>query len=453
MSEKKIFVIDTNVLIHDPDSLDRFSKDDIRIPIWVIGELDRLKHDSNRKRDISKMCHIASDKIEAMEGKGLLSVELHHTDFDQFPQGLERNYDARIILTAQSLQSKHKGRCVVLVTKDANMRIIAKACGVIAEDYKSDKIIKSVEDVYRGVRKIIVENRALVQALCEKGGIDVQAWEELRPYTFALNECCVLTAADNFFTFALYKKGDMLRLVKKPSYYDRQNRDNKIVPINDEQAFAYALLKDQDIHLVSMAGPAGTGKTLISLLAGLEQLHVYEQILVYRANIEIGQSLGYLPGTQEEKFDPWKQPVVDNMRLLFRRNNIGSPNRKKNRKKKNIQQTTEENKLKQFFEDGRIEISPIAYIRGRTLAHRFVIIDDVQNLTPHEVKTIITRMGAGSKVVLTGDIEQIDNRYLDSVSNGLSYSIGCWRGNELFGHIAMKKGERSVLAETAVKLM
>lgn len=241
----------------------------------------------------------------------------------------------------------------------------------------------------------------------------------------------------------------MLRLVKKPSYYDRQNRDNKIVPINDEQAFAYALLKDQDIHLVSLAGPAGTGKTLLSLLAGLEQFHVYEQILVYRANIEIGRSLGYLPGTQEEKFEPWKQPVFDNMRLLLRRNNIGSPNRKK----KNIKPITEENKLKQFLENGNIEISPISYIRGRTLAHRFVIIDDVQNLTPHEVKTIITRMGAGSKVVLTGDLEQIDNRYLDGVSNGLAYTIGRWRGNELFGHIAMKKGERSVLAETAAKLM
>lgn len=155
MSEKKIFVIDTNVLIHDPDSLDRFSQDDIRIPIWVIGELDRLKHESHRKHDISKMCHSASEKIEEMGNKGLLSVELNHTDFDQFPQGLERNYDARIILTAHYLQSHHEGRHVVLVTKDANMRIIAKACGIIAEDYKSDKIIKSVDDVYRGLKKYV----------------------------------------------------------------------------------------------------------------------------------------------------------------------------------------------------------------------------------------------------------------------------------------------------------
>ncbi|PIR69725.1 MAG: phosphate starvation-inducible protein PhoH [Candidatus Niyogibacteria bacterium CG10_big_fil_rev_8_21_14_0_10_46_36] len=451
--QNKRFVLDTSVLIHDHKALEHFSEHghDIVIPTWVVDELDRFKHEQGYRGVNSRK---ASKLLEKMEHDRRLRIEFRTSKEAEAAKSMESNNDLRIILCAKYVQEEHAGDTVILVSKDTNLRIKARACGIAAEDYKSDKIISSIADLYKHPKEVQIEDGAFLDKLLRDFNIVVDEWKELYGSEYYPNECCRFMLRDTErFALARFLNGKFHR-VDKPQIppKDKRREFASIHPINEEQAFAYHLLTAPEVHLVTLAGDAGTGKTLISLLAGAIQVKgdLYDQILVFRPNIEIGRSLGALPGTVDEKFEPWKQPIFDNLSLILRSDKELSAVFKKNGSKdKDISNAG----LSMLLKSERIEISPITFLRGRSFNRKFVIIDDVQNLTPQEVKTVITRMGEGTKVVLAGDVSQIDDPHLDPISNGLAYTVARWQGQDIFGHVALQKGERSRLAELASKLM
>lgn len=453
MSEKKkIFVPDTSVLIHDCNALEYFRKNgqnEIVIPTWVVDELDHFKHEQEERGQNSR---IASHMIENMGRAGELEMEFHCFPVKE-SDGMEMNNDLRIILAARYLTDKHPNEKVILVSKDTNLRIKARACGVTAEDYESDMVRASVEDIYGSVREIHVSDVRILERFREDKRLVSEEWEELRSLDLCPNECCrfVYKSKDTMlYELAICKRGEFHHVLKAGTYPSNRQKQSKILSINDEQAFSYALLTDPSIEIIALVGRAGTGKTLTSLRAAHEQLKkgFYKQIVVYRTNVEIGRPMGFLPGNLDEKFEPWKWPIFDNLKLILGGGTVQSSGKKK-------QKQPSMSPLDVFLGSGQMEISPIAYLRGRSLHQTFVIIDDAQNLKSKEAKTIITRMGKDSKVVLTGDIEQIDNPYVGVSSNGISYTIDRWRAekDEAFGYVALWKGERSRLAETAARIM
>ncbi len=437
---KKIFVLDTNVLLHDPRSIFSFEDNDVVIPIVVIEELDKFKKGvdeiGRNARQVSRILdeYRMKGKLSQgvpLEGGGNLRVELNHQSTESLPSELiAAKADNRILATALNL--KHDNLPVILVTKDTNLRIKADALGMTAEDYESDTI--TLDELYSGETELLVPPGAID---------DFYTNGEMQPADPKPlpNQFVLLKNSANESQTALAR-------------YSKQK--NAFVPIaatkhgvwgitakNKQQQFALDLLLNDDIRLVTLVGRAGTGKTLLALAAGLEktiEVRSFQRLVVSRPVFPMGKDIGFLPGDIDEKLRPWMQPIRDNLDFLV--GSSGGPGRVKGKKD-----------LQSLFDLGMIEVEPLTYIRGRSMPNQYLIVDEAQNLTPHEIKTIITRAGEGTKVVLTGDPYQIDNPYIDSSSNGLTYVVDRFKEEPIAGHITLVKGERSELAELAATLL
>lgn len=435
---RKTFVIDTNVLIHDPTAIQKFKDNDVVIPLSVLEELDSLKRYSdetgkNSREVIRYIDSLKTEKIgdlhmgvvipEGPKVRILLNVKAEKVD--GFPLPLDRNSN-KFLLSAFAL--KEKGEAVVIVSKDFVTRVKAEAMDLESEDYENLKA--PYEGMYKGFRKIEVQKRDI--DLFYKEGVIPSTEEGFRP-----NEYALLTSPEKSSAVVKFsektKKLEPLLPITKDIW--------GIQPLNVEQKCAIDLLLRDDIHLVTLIGPAGTGKTLIALACGMRKVfdeNVYSRILISRPIVPLGKDIGYLPGTKEEKLYHWMQPIYDNLEFLCSTTS-GEGNGAAT--------------LEFIMESKKIEMEAVTYIRGRSLPKMYMIIDEAQNLTPHEVKTIISRAGKGTKVILTGDATQIDNPYLDQDSNGLTYCVNRFKNHKIFGHMFLERTERSELASIAAELL
>jgi PhoH-like ATPase len=436
----KIFVLDTNVLLHDAGCLDCFEENDLVIPLVVIEELDKFKRGSQDLNQHARQCLRRLDELtgDVMapagvplgEGRGSLRVVTSGPPSDILrAHFLTDGPDHRILDVALALHSDQPQRRVVLVTKDTNLRLKAKSLGITAQDYTTDKV-ESFDRLYTGRRTLTGLSGELLAQLHENGTLPASAVPGLdAPIP---NENFLLRNGTTS-AIATYRASD--QLLHKVSHVTAYG----VRPRNAEQTFALRALLDDDVPLVTLIGKAGTGKTLLALAAALECRRRYRQILLARPIVPLSnRDLGYLPGDADAKIDPYMRPLFDNLAVICGENG---------------EKESEANKIAQMREQEKLLITPLAYIRGRSLQRVYFIIDEAQNLTPHEVKTIITRAGEGTKVVLTGDIRQIDQPYLDSLSNGLSYTIARMVGQPLYAHVTLEKGERSKLADLASSLL
>jgi PhoH-like ATPase len=437
----KLFVLDTNVVLHDAGCIRNFEENDIAIPITALEELDRFKkgHDDinfQAREFLRTIDGITGDVLSAQgatlgDGRGSIRVVLGGEMEQQLKAAfLADGPDHRILNTALNLQRQEAHRQVVLVTKDTNLRMKAKALGVTAQDYTSDKV-ESVDTLYSGRR--VVEGMASEAIDAFYGEAHDVAREELPTVVDPLaNENFVLRNGSKSVLAAYRSTTQSFVKVNKVSAYG-------IKPRNAEQSFALSALLNHEIKLVTIMGKAGSGKTLLALAAALECRSTYRQILLARPTVPLSnRDLGYLPGDIAAKLDPYMKPLHDNLTVI--RHELGD-------KDANAQ------RIGEMLESEKLVMTPLAYIRGRSLQRVFLIVDEAQNLTPHEVKTIITRAGEGTKIVFTGDIQQIDHPYLDSRSNGLSYLVSRMKGQAIYAHITLEKGERSALADLASDLL
>lgn len=434
----KNYILDTNVLLHDPNSLLNFQENNVFIPIEVIEEIDRFKRESS---ELGHHARAVSRMLDGLRGKGRLSegVTLENGGHLRiiFPEKNgngavslgNNNVDSRILYQAINVQKVDPGIRTILVSKDINLRIKADAAGLQAEDYETDRIF--LKDLYTGMLEKTVSAQVMAQ--------------------FRSNEELELGPADKYFP------GEYCTLFedtnpKRTALTKVNAAGNKLVPIidsregvwgikprNREQHFAFDALLDDRVKLVTLMGKAGTGKTLMAMAAGLKRTVMdreFRRVIVARPTISMGKELGFLPGTLEEKLDPWMQPIHDALELLSDLN-MGHEHRRSG----------------DLMRSGSVVVEALSYIRGRSIANQFMIIDEAQNLTPLEVKTIITRVGQGTKIVFTGDPYQIDNPYVDSSSNGFNYIISRFRAESIAAHIELQKGERSELAELAANIL
>ncbi len=428
----KLYILDTNVLLHDPTSLAAFEENEIVIPLVVIEELDTFKDKENeigrnartvaRTLDSYRELGSLNKGVELPNG-GKLRVELSCTQ--NIPEGIDPGKaDNKIISVALGMAQRNPDRTVILVSKDINMRIKCDSLGVESQDYQKDRMVDNADELYSGFIEVTVPD---VEIDNFHNGQSVNVDVALSPNQFVL-----LKGEINPKKSALAKFED----VNKPLKRVLDQKDIwGINAKNKEQAFALNLLMDPNICLVSLIGLAGSGKTLLSIAAALHQTvetKLYKRILVSRPIQPMGKDLGFLPGTLEEKMSPWIAPLNDNLEFLF---------------------DGDVKTLEMFKESGIIQIEALTYIRGRSIPNSFIIIDEAQNLSAHELKTIITRAGEGTKIVLTGDIEQIDNAYLDAVSNGLSIAVEKFKEFGVAGHITLRAGVRSDLATLAAKIL
>lgn len=435
---RKTFVIDTNVLIHDPSAIRNFKDNDVVIPLAVLEELDSLKRHSDEAGKNSREVIRYIDSLKAEE-KGDLhtgvvipegpKVRIHldakPERVDGFPLPLDRNSN-KFLLVAYLL--KEKGESVVIVSKDFVTRVKAEAMDLESEDYENLKA--SYEEIYKGLRKLDVQ----------KKDIDLFYKDGTLPITdgaFRPNEYVHLASPEK--SSAVCKFSDKSKKLEPLLQITRDIWG--IQPLNVEQRCAIDLLLRDDIQLVTLIGPAGTGKTLLALACGMRKVfdeNVYSRILISRPIVPLGKDIGYLPGTKEEKLYHWMQPIYDNLEYLCSTTS-GEGNGPAT--------------LEFIMESKKIEMEAVTYIRGRSLPKMYMIIDEAQNLTPHEVKTIVSRAGKGTKVILTGDATQIDNPYLDRDSNGLTYIVNRFKNHRIFGHMFLEKTERSELASIAAEIL
>ncbi|MCH5243487.1 MAG: PhoH family protein [Lentimicrobiaceae bacterium] len=437
--QPKIFVLDTNVLLHDYKALHNFEENDIVIPLVDLEEIDHFKKGNEQinfnAREIMRSLDKISEQglfengISLGKGKGRLIVMLGRGLTEEMKRASMADIpDHRILAVALDIKKAHPERVVRLVTKDVNLRMKAKALGMPAEDYLTDKTPEESDYVKRKISHTKVSDSVLAQLYQKPEGIS--------PKTLRVNP-----ANNEYFDLI----GESSRM---PVMYNgvtksvvRVEKLNVcgISPRNDEQACALDALMRPQIQLVALTGVAGTGKTLLALAAALAQLDDFKSVLLSRPVIPLqNQDMGFLPGDANEKLQPYMLPLYDNLAVIKNKTRISQ---------------REYSRIEDMQKSGAFQITPLAYIRGRSLSETFFIIDEAQNLTPHEVKTIITRAGEGTKLVFTGDIRQIDSPYLDSRSNGLSYLCDRMFGQEVFAHINLVKGERSALAEIAGKLL
>jgi PhoH-like ATPase len=437
----KIFVLDTNVLLHDPFALFRFQENTILVPITVIEEIDRFKKDMNETGRNARQVSRILDELRqrgslsagiTLESGGNLRVALLNNEMlRHIPSELsDQKSDNRILAVAAEAKNAADQIPVILVTKDTNLRIKADAIGIDAQDYESDKV--DITELYSGFSEIDVPSET-VDRFYGQGW--VESTENLLP-----NQYVVMRDVGNPSHSALAK---YVSAQKKLVPVIKAGKEGvwSIHPRNREQTCALDALMDDSIKIVTLVGKAGTGKTLLAIAAGLQKAaeeNVYNRLLVSRPVFPMGKDLGFLPGDIEEKLAPWMQPIFDNVELLL----SGHEAEKRHSKG-----------YRELMAMGIMEIEPLTYIRGRSIPNQFLIVDEAQNLTPHEIKTIVTRAGEGTKVVLTGDPYQIDNPYVDSSSNGLTYLVERFKGQEISAHITMMKGERSALAELAANLL
>ena len=430
----KTFVLDTNVILHDPRSMFSFQGSRVVIPLPVIEELDTFKRSNDERGRSARMVARQLDDLRKhgklsnwvpLEHGGKLKVEIMVSD--GLPKAFHaQSKDNEILSCAQYL--KKQGENVVFISKDINLRIKAEALGLETQDYEKEKV--DVAELYKGWREAAVSGEAIDKFYRDKR-LDAPM-PDLIPNEF------VILKAGSKSALARYdaKSKTLLPLVKADS------APWGIKPLNTEQRFALELLMNPDVQLVTLVGLAGSGKTMIALAAALQQVleeKVYRRILVARPVIAVGHDIGFLPGTKEEKLTNWMGAIYDNLSSLLE-------------KPKGSLETADMD-IQMLIEEGVLEIEAVTYLRGRTLPGIMIIIDDSQNLTPHEVKTIISRAGQGAKIVLTGDPHQVDNYYLDAGSNGLTNLVERFKGQSLFGHVTFTKSERSALAALASDLL
>ena len=437
---KKIFVLDTSVILHDHNVLDCFEENDIAIPITVLEELDNFKRGNDTKnyeaREFIRILDRLSNAYTLQDwipingeekGKFKIILENDTNEADAVKIFGNKN-DHHILNAALSLKNTAKNAKVILVSKDINLRLKAKALNITAEDFETGKIDRD-STLYTG--KQLVENveSEYINKLYKQGNIsDTDVIKD----KLIANGFYIMKNGKSSVLSYYNPLDDCLERVEKQYVYG-------IKPRNAEQTFALHALLNPDIKLVTLQGVAGTGKTLLALASALEQHNLYHQIVLARPIVPLSnKDIGYLPGNADEKINPYMQPLFDNLKFI--KNQFGQ-NEKKHRK------------IEEMEDEGKLNISALAFIRGRSLSNVIFIVDEAQNLTPHEVKTIITRAGENTKIIFNGDVFQIDTPYLDEQSNGLSYLIDRLKGNELFAHITLEKGERSELANLANELL
>jgi PhoH-like ATPase len=440
---KKNYVLDANVLLHDPHAIFKFEDNDVIIPIFALEEIDRFKREgSERGRNARTIARLLDD-LREVDGASLArgvrlesGASLRIAIPERRPAllvGLESGtQDLAILQTAIDVRDKDEVHPTVFVTMDTNLRIRADALGVLAETYENQRVadLESEQSVF----EVDVPGPD-VDAFFGQGSVAPPAGAPLYPNAGVMLRD---VGAPNHTALGRYDpaKGQIVAL--------RVPREGVmgVRPRNKEQSFALDLLLDDSVRLVTLLGKAGTGKTLLALAAGLKRTTedgVYSRLLVSRPVMPLGRDLGFLPGDVDEKLNPWMQPIFDNLEFLF-----SSGNSKPGRESRGFIE---------LLESGTVQVEPLTYIRGRSLPHQYLIVDEAQNLTPHEVKTIITRCGEGTKVVLTGDPHQIDNPYVDHASNGLSVAADRFKRQRIAGHVVLAKGERSELAELAANLL
>lgn len=431
---RKIFVMDTSVFVYDPNSFMSFAGNDVIIPFTVLEELDKVKKFASQDGRNARVAIRALDKISNLG-------EIHngiHIDNDIILKidtssygalGSDITYgDSKILACASQAKSCFPDRTVILVSKDINLRTKAKSFGLIAQDYEKDKVASN--DLFEGFQSIKCQEAGL--ALFDAGVIMVSGYTELND--LYENEFVLFIGDDGKGIAAGRRVKDQIKLVKDKTPWGLELR-------NKEQLFAADLLLDPTIPLITLIGKAGTGKTLVSLACGLEltlERRIINKMVIYRPIQPMGNDIGYLPGSLEEKLEPWMSAVTDGFEFLLE----GSKSRE-----------GWKHKMHQFVDEGRIQMEALTYIRGRSIPNSFILVDEAQNLSKEEVKTILTRAGMNTKIVLTGDIEQIDNSYLDATNNGLSYVVEKFKYSELAGHITFSKGERSPLASKASEIL
>ncbi|PLR79212.1 hypothetical protein CU633_01515 [Bacillus sp. V3-13] len=440
----KIYVLDTNVLLQDPFSIFSFDDNEVVIPAVVLEEVDSKKRYMDEigrnARQVSRLIDSMreSGKLHEkipLENGGILRIELNHRSFQQLQEiFVEKTNDNRILAVAKNLsleeQTKENGRPVILVSKDALVRVKADAIGLIAEDFLSDRVVEN-DDLYTGMQEVYTDIEKLGR-FYEKGELPLA---DIANHPFYPNQFLLMKDSLGSSSSALGMVEKSGKKVKK-MVFDHDHIWG-IRPRNVQQTMAIELLLRKDLPLVTLIGKAGTGKTLLALAAGLlqiEDLGEYKKLLVARPIVPVGKDLGFLPGEKGEKLRPWMQPIYDNLEYLFN--------------------TKKPGELDAILAGmGSIEVEALTYIRGRSIPDHYIIIDEAQNLTKHEVKTILTRVGEGSKIVLMGDPEQIDHPYLDAFNNGLTYVVEKFKDQKISGHVKLIKGERSDLAQLAADLL
>jgi PhoH-like ATPase len=440
----KTFVLDTNVILHDADSIKMFQENDVIIPLAVIEELDHFKRGSQvinlnarefaRTLDSMTGSALFNGGISMGKGRGKLRIAISKGLAPAIRDAFRDDTpDHRVLSVAYEWQSKLKDKSqIILVTKDVNLRMKAKALGIFAEDYTTDRV-KSIEELYSG--KGIVENvddELLIKLFQPPYQVSAKPYLKKLDGEVLPNKYFILRNTNRSVLARLDQNKEFIVKVDKTNIYG-------INPRNAEQSFAVDALINPDVRLISMTGKAGTGKTLLALASALHVKKNYRQIFIARPIVPLSnKDIGFLPGDVESKLAPYMQPLWDNLKVI------------QDQFPENDKQHTA---IDTMVKDQKLVIEPLSYIRGRSLQRIFFIVDEAQNLTPHEIKTIITRAGEGAKVVFTGDIYQIDHPYLDGQSNGLSYLIDRFKGQKLYAHINLEKGERSELAELASNLL
>lgn len=447
MSKPKIFVLDTNVILHDHRAIRKFQDNDLVIPVAVIEEADKFKKGTDAlafnargfMRDLDRISEgrpFGKEGIRIGNGMGRIKVEPNHPFPPEFADLFKDDtQDHRILATAMWVRDSNPGTFVALVTKDVNLRIKAKSAGMMVQDYLTDKVEEArIENSQREVQNLTLSSQLLQElAYGPETSIEWKAVCDKKPKPNQLYRFNWEGSRGDAPVVARYDADrDRIVLVKTREAYG-------IRPRNDEQKMALDALMNRKVDLVALTGGAGTGKTLLALAAALEQERDYEQIIISRPTVILGnQDIGFLPGDQKTKMGPFLQPLMDNLNVI---KSIFKPT------------SREAQRIESMLTQEKLIIEPLAYIRGRSLGKCYFIIDESQNLTPHEVKTIITRAGEGTKMVFTGDIFQIDQPYLDQWSNGLTHLSQKLDGQKIFQHVFLRKGERSPLADLAAKLL
>jgi PhoH-like ATPase len=436
---RKLFVLDTNVILHDYNCIYNFQENDIVIPIVALEELDHFKkgneminyHAREFARELDKIAgdNIFNGGIKLGKDLGKLRIETGKPFSKEMLESFaEKNPDHRILAIADYLHKNNPDRPVIIVSKDINLRMKAKSLGLIAQDYLSDKV-QDIDILKKEIEIISNVDDSLIQSMYEKHeGLNPKDLK-IKPYS---NQFYIIKGNKSSALGRFDKTSETIKRIEKQKTYG-------IEPRNSEQTFSLDALLRPEIQLVALTGKAGTGKTLLALAAAMQQEANFQQILLARPIVALSnKDLGFLPGDVNEKIGPYMQPLFDNLSVI---------------KNKFKSSSKEYQHIEEMQRSEKLVITPLAYIRGRSLSNVFFIVDEAQNLSPHEIKTIITRAGEGSKFVFTGDIQQIDHPYLDMKSNGLSYLSDKMHGQDIFAHINLIKGERSYLAELASNLL
>ena len=440
---KKNLVIDTSVFLSDATCIFKFGNADIFIAFKVLEEIDKHKkrQDSvgyNARKIIKIMDEFRakgclSKGVRIGKGKGIFKVEEGRA---KLPEGLSMDIsDHQIIATALYVKEEYPKRRTIMLSRDINFRVISDSVGILAEDYITSQVVDDTDKIFTGLSEIVVDDEMVEQFYADEEIIFDRQFQNERKIKLYCNQFVMLISSSNDKKTALGKYFNQTEPLKRVNDHKKELSWG-VVPRNKEQSFAYDLLFDDSVPLVSLIGRAGSGKTLMAIAAGMEQTvgmgdKKYNKIVISRPVQPMGKDIGFLPGDMKEKMMPWLMPIQDNLQTM-----IG-----------------DKVMLESFIEQGKIEIEALTYIRGRSINNAFMIIDEAQNLTAHEVKTIITRVGENTKVVLTGDIEQIDNLYTNETSNGLTYAVERFKEYSLAGHVTFTKGERSRIATLASKIL